>query len=580
MVVPLINIGRFCFVLFFAGFKPQYGCLQLALLTDRSLVVRGRPSSPPRTNTTYTTNINNATNNYTNKSSNNTTTGNSKTVVVVDSAHAYLFDRVDYSSDPFRRQQNFLIVGTNMRLNQVLTPLFALPPGSLIPRPTATAMGTADAGHVRQHSRAWSTASTNSSYSGSYRHTGSISPGSSNTTSVTVTATCTEYSTENLSGASHIFLLRQFDSAAALVGALNSQRTGTSLVLTVRRGPLQYTLVNLAPDVPIVVLRRIHAQVLAGHARVTGFVDLTQRSEALNTITALHQIFPHTATFVSPSVGTYNSTCSSNMNAATVDIMSGSEDEQWHNESTDTSIDSVMLKSPLPLSKNIDYESIISLLRATLLETQSTLQRTQAELERKTAELEECQAGYIELAEMASTVLLDPQPAISTSTNTHNPLSTIQDVIPTHSPNTPKAKMDPASNNAIGSTTPVSLSKHPHPPSSPLSKTRNITTTTNLTNTNNNLNDPGNDNYLYGAGANSEVQCRCCVAQADALKHLEQALATRDLEIRGLRAEHVTAHRETQYLIKRYNSISKEASLLRQKLDELKASNLSILPSF
>lgn len=563
----------------FVGFKPQYGCLKLALLTDRSLVVRGKPPSPARTNIA---NTNNATNNYTSKNSNNIFAPNSKTVVALDRAHAYLFDRVDYSSDPFHRQQNFLIVGTNMRLNQVLAPLFALTPVSLIPRPTATKMGNADVAHFRQHSRAWSSASTNSSYSsysGSNRYTGSISPGFSNGTFVT--ATCTEYSAENLSGANHIFLLRQFDSAAALVGALNSQRTdGTTLVLTVRRGPLRYTLVDLASDVPIVVLRRIQAQVFTGHAKVTGFVDLTQRSEALNTITALHKIFPHTGTFVSPNVGTD----SSNINAATVDIMSGSEDDQWNYESTDTSVDSVMFTSLLPLSKNLDYENTISLLRATLLETQSTLQRTQAELQRKTTELEECQASYIELAEIASTVLLDPQPAIPTLSNTHNPLSTIQDVILPDSPSTPKADMYPVSNTAMSSTTPVSLSKHPHPPSSPLSKIRNVTTTTNLTDTNNNLNDPSNDNYLYGAGANSEVPCRCCIAQADALRHFEQTLATRDLEIRGLRAEHVNAHRESQYLIKRYNTVSKEASILRQKLDELKSADLSssstLLPSF
>ncbi|KAF5094706.1 hypothetical protein D0Z00_003431 [Geotrichum galactomycetum] len=419
--------------------------------------------------------------------------------------------------------------------------------------------------------------------------TGGLSSGSTNTaaatTAVTVTATCTEYNVENPSGASHVFLLRHFDSAAALVAALGPRPSRTTLVLTVRRGARCYTLVDLAPGVTDAVLHRVRDQVLAGHARVTGFVDLTQRADALHTIAALRYMFPHAGTpvtFGARSKPTSTAT-------ATADITSGSEDEQWHNESADTSLDSALLKSPPPLGKHNDHERAISILRTAFLETQAALHRTQAELQRKIAELEECQASYIELAEMAGTVLLDPPLATTTTpTHTQKPLSSVQDVTLTHEPTPATTSVATLTTNAAGPTTPLPTSADRHPCASTTTKTQTTTITTtrpdlshdnndtinNMTkNDTNNCNDPDHNNNNNkdhaDAGATSDWCCRSCLAQSDALRRLEQTLAARELEVRGLRAEHVSAHRESQYLIRQYNRALQESRCLRQQLEDL-----------
>ena len=531
------------------------------------------------------------TSNNNNNNNNNINNINSGNVVVVDDAHAYVFDRVDTGSDPFRRQQNLHVVTTRARLSQVLTPLFASAPSSSIPRPTVSTTNAASAGHLRRHSRALSTASSTSSYSsysGSYRYAGSLSSGSN--AAASVTATCTEYSIENPSGASHVFLLRHFDSAAALVAALGSRPGRTTLVLTVRRGALCYTLVDLAPDVTGAVLNRVREQVLMGHARVTGFIDLMQRADALNTIAALRHMFPHAGTPVTFSAS------SKPVSTATADTTSGSEDEQWHNESADTSIDSAMFKSPPPPGKNTDHERAISMLRTAFLETQAALRRTQEELQRKIVELEECQASYIELAEMAGTVLLDPPPEDTTvttpPTRTQKPFTPVQDVTLTLEPTPVTTSVATPPTNAAGPTTPLLATTDRHSNTSTPTLTQNTTITANCPytshdNNNNNNNDNSNNNNMThkntnnrndsdsnnkdhtGAGAASDLCCRSCVAQSDALHRLEQTLAARELEVRGLRAEHVSAQRESQYLIRQYNRALQESRSLRQQLEGL-----------
>jgi hypothetical protein len=530
--------------------------------------------------------------------SNNNNNNNSGSVVVVDDAHAYLFDRVDTGSDPFRRQQNLLVVATRVRLSQVLAPLFAPTPSSSIPRPTVSATSAAGSGQFRRHSRTLSTASSTSSYSsysGSYRYAGSLSPGSNTTAAATATAvmaTCTEYSVENPSGASHVFLLQHFDSAAALVAALGPRPGRTTLVLTVRRGALCYTLVDLAPNVTNAVLHRVRDQVLTGHARVTGFVDLAQRADALHTIAALRYMFPHTGTPVTFSASSKNTSTAT----ATTETTSGSEDEQWHNESANTSVDSALLKSPPPLGKHADHERAISMLRTAFLETQAALHQTQAELQRKIAELEECQASYIELAEMAGTVLLDPPLAATTTTtpptHTQKPLSPVQDVTVTLEPSPATTSVVTLPTNAAGPTTPLPENADKHPCASTITQTQTTIITTNRPDTShdsnnnnnnnnmtynntNNRNDPNNNNNNNknrghaGAGAASDWYCRSCLEQSDTLRRLEQTLAARELEVRGLRAEHVSAQRESQYLIRQYNRAIQESRCLRQQLEDL-----------